>query len=248
MKKAKSIYIHIPFCTKICSYCDFTKLIPQRVDEYIDALVNELQNKVDLSIIYETVYFGGGTPSVLNLEQLEKLFNFINKIKISKNYEMTFEANVESLNYEKLNFLYNNKVNRLSIGMQTLDNKLLKIINRDHTKEDFIKILKTANEIGFDNINIDLMFALPSQTMEMLNNDLEQIIDLNVKHISSYSLILEENTVFYKLRDKYNFIDEEEEYKMFEKVMNFFKEKGFVQYEVSNYCKEGYASKHNNTY
>lgn len=246
--KPKSIYIHIPFCARICFYCDFTKMIPQKVDEYIDALVIELNQKIDLEQTYETIYFGGGTPSILSLKQLEKIFNVIKKVKLVKDYEISFEGNVESFTYEKLDYLYKNGVNRISMGMQTLDNQILKIINRDHTKEMFFEVINNAKKIGFKNINVDMMFALPNQKFEQIQYDLEQLVKLDINHISSYSLILEENSVFYKNKEKYQFLDNETEYKMYEYVMDYLKQHGYEQYEVSNYGKNGNYSKHNMVY
>lgn len=223
-------------------------MIPQRVDDYIDALIREMENRIDFEQTYKTIYFGGGTPSLLNIKQLEKLFTLINKIKLEENYEITFEGNVESFSFEKLDFLYKNRVNRISVGMQTLSNRLLKIINREHTKEMFIDFLSDTKKAGFESVNIDLMFALPDQSMEELKSDLDQIMTLNINHISIYSLILEDNSVFGKMKDKYNFVDEELEYKMYDYVIKFLKENGYDHYEVSNFSKNGYESKHNLTY
>lgn len=248
MKKIKSIYIHIPFCSKICFYCDFTKMIPQRVDDYVNALVLELEKRIDFGNKYETIYFGGGTPSILTVEQLEKIFNVLNKLELEPNYEITFEGNVESFTKEKLEYLKNNRVNRISVGMQTLNNDLLKIINREHTKEMFISFLNDCKIVGLESVNIDLMFALPNQTMDDLNKDLEQIFELNINHLSIYSLILEENSVFGKNYKKYKFADEDLEYEMYNHVINTLKLNGYDHYEVSNFAKVGYESKHNMMY
>lgn len=223
-------------------------MIPQRVDSYIDALVKEMQKKINLNQVYETIYIGGGTPSILSLEQLTKLFSFINDIKLEKNYEFSFEGNVESFDLEKLKFLHENRVNRISVGMQTLNNQLLKIINREHNKEMFISFLKQAQSVGSFKINVDLMFALPSQTLKEVKQDLQEILKLNLNHVSIYSLILEENSVFYKLKEKYDFVSEEQEYLMYEEVLKFFKENGYKQYEISNFCKNNEMSKHNLIY
>lgn len=223
-------------------------MIPQRVDSYIDALVKEMKQKINLNQVYETIYIGGGTPSILSLDQLKKLFNFINDIKFEKNYEFSFEGNVESFDLEKLKFLYENRVNRISVGMQTLNNRLLKIINREHDKEMFINFLKQAQSVGLFKINVDLMFALPSQTLEEVKQDLQEILKLNLNHVSIYSLILEENSVFNKLKEKYDFVSEKQEYLMYEEVLKFFKENDYKQYEISNFCKNNEMSKHNLIY
>lgn len=246
--KAKSIYIHIPFCSRICYYCDFTKMIPQRVDDYLDALILEMKQRIDLNTTYETIYIGGGTPSVLTIEQFKKLFTFLDNVKLVEDFEFSVEGNVESFDVKKLEYLFSKRVNRLSVGMQTLNNKLLKIINREHTKEMFIDFLQSAKEVGFEHINVDLMFALPSQSLEEVQNDLNEIKSLNLKHVSIYSLILEEKSVFYQNAHKYEFVDEELEYKMYDLVLEFLKNNDFNHYEISNFCKGDDVSKHNLVY
>lgn len=245
---AKSIYIHIPFCAKICYYCDFTKMIPQRVDDYIDALIEELNLRVNLDVEFETIYIGGGTPSILTTQQWNRLFKFLNQIKLSSNYEFSVEGNVETFTQDKLEFLFKNRVNRLSVGMQTLNDRLLKIINRDHNKLMFLNFLNLAKKIGFNQINVDLMFALPSQTLEEVQEDLNEMLSLKLTHVSIYSLILEKNSVFYKMRNKYNFVSEEEEFKMYELVLNVLKNNGYKHYEISNFCLNNEYSKHNLVY
>lgn len=223
-------------------------MVPQRVDNYIEALILEMRQRVDYNETYDTIYIGGGTPSILTLKQLQVLFKELNKIKLSAQYEFSFEGNVESFSEDKVAFLYQNRVNRLSVGMQTLNNRLLKIINREHTENSFIDFINYSKKIGFEKINVDLMFALPSQTIAEVEQDLVKIKNLNLDHVSIYSLILEENSVFYKNRDKYNFVSEEEEYKMYQLVLNKLKEYGFEHYEISNFCKNKKYSQHNLIY
>lgn len=244
----ESVYIHIPFCHKICSYCDFAKLYYKKewVDNYLDALEKEINQKYKNEKI-KTIYIGGGTPSSLNLDQLKKLFNIINKFNLDQNLEFTFECNIENINEKKLIFLKKNKVNRLSIGIESFNNKILKILNRKNIDfENTKKLIDQAKKIGFENINIDLIYSIEGQTLEDLKKDLDLFNKLNVEHISIYSLILEKNTKLYI--NNYNNVDEELELQMYEYITNFLKKNNYIHYEISNYSKKGYESKHNLTY
>ena len=246
-KKIASVYIHIPFCDSICSYCDFCKFLKNDnwVDKYLDALNNEIKEEYNGEVI-ETIYVGGGTPSCLNLEQLKKLFIIIKIFKMSNNIEFTFECNIENINKEKLELLYKNGVNRLSIGIQTFNQKYLNYLNRKHNDEMIIDKINTAKEMGFKNINIDLMYALPNQILEELNTDLDKFLKLDINHISTYSLIIEPNTkLSIKMQEN---IDEELDYEMYKLICNKLKKNGYNHYEVSNFAKDGYESKHNLTY
>ena len=240
----KSVYIHIPFCSEICSYCDFCKMFYSKelVDKYLQELEKEIQKKYKNELI-ETIYIGGGTPSCLNNEQLIKLFEIINIFKLSKNYEFTFECNL-NITREKLEFLYENKVNRLSFGVQSFNENNLKFLLRNHNKEDIFNTINMAKKIGFNNINIDLIYALPNQTLKDLENDLDLFLKLDVNHISTYSLIIEPNTILYN--NKISNIDEELDYKMYKLIIK--KLKNYNHYEISNFAKKGYESKHNLTY
>ena len=197
----KSAYIHIPFCKTICSYCDFCKMYyyEELVDKYLIELEKEIKEKYKNETI-ETLYIGGGTPSVLNIKQLKKLFEIIKQIKKSKSIEFTFECNIENITKEKLELLYENHVNRLSIGIQTFNEKFLKFLNRNHTKEEIKEKIKQAKQIGFKNINVDLILGLPTQKMHHIKKELRHLTKLGIKHISAYGLIVEENT---KLRKWY---------------------------------------------
>ena len=243
----KSIYIHIPFCNTICSYCDFCKFLKndEWIDKYLESLEKEIIDRYKNEII-ETIYIGGGTPSCLNKEQLNKLFNIIKKINKSKDIEFTFECNIENITLEKLEILYKNGVNRLSIGVQTFNSKYLSFLNRNHTKEEINKKINLAKEIGFNNINIDLIYALPSQTLEDLSNDIDEFLKLDINHISTYSLIIEPNTRLY-IKD-YSNIDDNLDYEMYKLICNKLENNGYNHYEISNFSKEGYESKHNLTY
>lgn len=243
----KSVYIHIPFCSSICSYCDFSKFYYNEVwvNQYLEALNNEIDLNYKGEVL-NTLYIGGGTPSCLNIEQLTKLFNIIKKFNLSTKVEFTFECNVENINKEKLEFLYKKGVNRLSIGVQTFNNDLLKILNRHHTKEEVIEKINLAKSIGFNNINVDLIYAIPKEDMNILKNDLDLFLSLNINHISTYSLIIEPNTKLYI--DKFKNIDEDLDYEMYKYICTKLKKNGYNHYEISNFAKDGYESSHNLTY
>ena len=247
MSKTKSVYIHIPFCDSICSYCDFCKFIKKDewIEKYLTALEQEINSKYNKEIL-DTIYIGGGTPSCLNIKQLNKLFNIIKIFNKSKNIEFTFECNIENINEEKLKILYLNGVNRLSIGIQTFNEKYLKFLNRNHTKEEIIEKINLAKNIGFKNINIDLIYALPNQTLEELENDIEEFLNLDINHISTYSLIIEPNTKVFI--NNYENIDEDLDFNMYKLICDRLEENGYKHYEISNFSKEGYESKHNLTY
>ena len=242
----KSIYIHIPFCNNICSYCDFSKLIYKEnvVDKYLDSLDNEIREFYKQDKI-NTIYIGGGTPSCLNIEQLKKLFSIINKyFDLSNIKEYTIECNIESINEEKLKLFKENKVSRLSIGVQSFNKEILKYLNRD-INVNYIDVINLCKKY-FDNINIDLMYAIPNMTMDILKSDIDTFLSLDIKHVSYYSLIIEEHTKLYV--DKTKYIDEDIEYEMYKYISNSLKESGYIHYETSNYSKDTYESIHNLTY
>ena len=241
----KSAYIHIPFCKTICSYCDFCKMFynEKLVDNYLLELEKEI-NKNYKGETLKTIYIGGGTPSSLNIKQLNKLLNIIKIFKLEKDYEFTVECNIENITKEKLELLYKNKVNRLSIGIQTFNEKYLKFLNRNHTKEEIIKKITLAKKIGFKNINIDLMYAFPNETLEELEEDINEFLKLDIEHISTYSLIIEPHTKLYI--DKIENIDEDLDRKMYDLICK--KLNKYNHYEISNFGKEGYESMHNLTY
>ena len=247
MQKNKSVYIHIPFCDNICSYCDFCKFIKKDewIEKYLCALNTEINSKYKGEKL-DTIYIGGGTPSCLNIEQLTKLFNIIKIFNKSQNIEFTFECNIENINEEKLKILYNNGVNRLSIGIQTFNEKYLSFLNRRHIKKDIVEKINLAKEAGFKNINIDLIYALPNQTLEELKEDINEFLKLDITHISTYSLIIEPNTKIFINNNKN--IDEELDYEMYKYICDHLKENGYNHYEISNFGKSGYESRHNLTY
>ena len=236
-----SIYIHIPFCTKICSYCDFPKILKNEkwIDNYLEELEKEIIKKYNGEQI-KTIYIGGGTPSSLNLKQLNKLFNILKIFKIKKDAEITIEANSEDLTEEKLKLL-KKYTNRLSIGIQTFNKKRLKELNRTVN----INNLKNAFKY-FNNINIDLIYGYKNQTIKELNEDLNEILKLNPAHISTYSLIIEKNTLLFI--NKYKRVDEDLDRKMYDFIIQTLKGNNYNHYEISNFAKKGYESKHNLVY
>lgn len=243
-----SIYIHIPFCNKKCSYCDFYILtnMSNQYEKYTQYIIKEIM-MYDKNIVYDTIYFGGGTPSVLNIDQIKRI---LDTLKYTRDSEITLEVNPTNLDYEKLVELKTIGVNRLSIGMQSFNDKILYLMNREHKAIDNIEIFNLARKVGFDNISIDLIFAIPSQTMADLEYDLNMIKKLNPDHISIYSLIWEEKSKFSKLlkEQKIEKLDEDIEVKMYEYVIDTLKSLGYEHYEISSFCKYKKYGRHNMKY
>lgn len=249
---ARSIYIHIPFCSHICYYCDFNKVYieGQPVDQYIDDLVQEFSSYHDdlQKETIETIYVGGGTPSTLTETQIKRMFNGLYPhLDLSDMVEITFEINPNDVTREKLLALQEVGVNRLSMGIQSFNNNILKKIGREHTGEMATAAVKLAQEVGFDNISIDLIFRLPNQDLADFENSLNQALALNIPHYSIYSLILENKTVFYNLQrqGKLPLPSQDLEADMYELAISSMEGKGFEHYEISNYSQPGYESKHN---
>lgn len=236
-----SIYIHIPFCFSICTYCDFCKVLNNKkwVDKYLNVLEKEIKQKYQGEYI-KTLYIGGGTPSSLSLDELKRLFDILKIFNIDNNTEITFESNSEDLNLDKINFL-KHRINRLSIGIQTFNQETLKTLNRKLNTYNLNNAFK-----NFDNINVDLMYGFQNQSINDLKNDLHEIIKLNPTHISAYCLILEPNTKLYI--DNYIPLEEDKESDMYNLIVKTLKENNYIQYELSNFSKEGYQSKHNLVY
>ncbi|MBY0190451.1 oxygen-independent coproporphyrinogen III oxidase [Bacillus aerophilus] len=252
----KAAYIHIPFCEHICHYCDFNKFFikTQPVDEYLAALEKEMQHTIEQKGEQElkTIFIGGGTPTSLTVSQLDKLMNSIHSVlKPTKNLiEFAVEANPDELSLEKLHVLKAAGVNRLSFGVQTFEDDLLKKIGRVHQKKDVLTSFERARAVGFDNISLDLMFGLPHQEKHHVMNSLETAFSLGAEHYSVYSLIVEPKTVFYNLMQKGKLYlpPQEREAEMYELVMDEMERHGLKQYEISNYAKPGFESQHNLTY
>lgn len=248
-------YLHIPFCEHICFYCDFNKVFleGQPVDEYVDALIKEMQlskqrhPKEEIS----TFYIGGGTPTTLNERQLEKLLNGIRSTySLPKGAEFTMEANPESISFEKLKIMRDYGVNRLSMGVQSFNNDILKKIGRIHTAEQVYTSVADARRAGFENMTIDLIFRLPNQTMADFEDSLKKALELDLPHYSIYALILENKTVFYNLmrQGKLPLPSEDTEADMYALAIETMSKNGRNQYEISNFALPGYESQHNLTY
>ncbi len=249
--KEVALYIHIPFCKQKCFYCDFPSYARKDdlMSDYIEALLIELKEKIK-SYRVRSLFIGGGTPSYLNEENLSKLMKVIKNINFSEDAEKTIECNPGTVSEEKFNIMKDGGINRLSFGLQTTKNNLLKGIGRIHTFEAFKDNYNLARSVGFNNINIDMMFGLPNQSVKDWTDSLEEVAKLNPEHISAYSLIIEEGTPFYKLynEDKLKLPSEEEEREMYKKCKDILIENGYHQYEISNYAKEGKECLHNEVY
>ena len=253
-KKKLGIYIHIPFCKQKCNYCDFISYTNKcdKIESYINCLEKEI-NTFDFSNYYvTTIYIGGGTPSYIDSKYIKQIMNFIyKKIQIDneskKDIEITIEVNPGTVTKEKLQDYKEVGINRLSIGLQCVQDRLLKLFGRIHTYEEFLNTYNLAKEVGFENINVDLMLGLPNQSIEDLKESLNQIIKLKVNHISTYSLIVEEGTkIFNKIENnELQLPDEELERNMYWYVKNTLELNGYNHYEISNFSKKGKESKHN---
>lgn len=246
---AKSVYIHIPFCVRICTYCDFNKfyIANQPVDEYLDCLIKEMATREDK--IVETMFVGGGTPTALSELQLEKLLQAINDLfVITKEY--TFEANPDELTEAKIKLLKQYGVNRLSLGVQTFDDELLKVLGRTHHSGDIEKAVNLSRKQQIDSVSLDLMFHLPGQTLKQFDDSLNKALALDVDHISSYALILEPKTQFYNLyrKGKLKLPNEDLGEEMYQHLKEKMKNSNLNQYEISNFSKSGHESLHNMVY
>ncbi|EST56413.1 coproporphyrinogen III oxidase [Brevibacillus panacihumi W25] len=254
----QSVYIHIPFCTNKCFYCDFNSFVtqnPQLVWDYLEALKQEMKltfaNRTMQPI--KTIFVGGGTPTFLDLGQmrsfLETVQQYLGK-HLAPDLEFTMEANPGTTDVEKLRLMRELGVNRLSFGVQSFDNALLKRLGRIHDTDDVYRSVENARAAGFENISIDLMFGLPDQTMEIFRQTLDKAFALGTTHFSAYSLKVEENTLFHTLyqKDQLPLPSEETELEMYLLLIEEMEKQGYHQYEISNFAKPGCESKHNKTY
>lgn len=253
MKKT-GIYVHIPFCVKKCSYCDFTSgaFGDDIKEQYVNVLCQEIKDKADKeNANVHTIYIGGGTPSLLQPKLTDKLLNTLyQNYYIENNAEISMEVNPGTVNLEKLDIYKKLGINRISIGLQSSIDEELKSLGRIHTRRDFEECYNNVLKVGINNINVDVMSAIPGQTMESYMKTLEYVVGINPAHISSYSLIIEPDTPFFDAykNDKLDLPDEDTERKMYEATGNFLKENGYLRYEISNYAKKGFECKHNNIY
>lgn len=257
-KKDLELYIHIPFCIKKCNYCDFLSgsLNPERIQSYKETLLMEIDN-YSMNHLYSwkdylvtTIFIGGGTPSSIEASYIKEILDRIRgvfSIAEKKEIEITIEANPGTLSKEKLLIYKEAGINRLSMGLQSAQDSELKELGRIHTFTDFLNNYALARECGFQNINIDLMSALPGQTIASWEDTLNKVLDLEPEHISAYSLIIEEGTPFYMRYHGHKELlpDEESERQMYYQTSNMLKQRGYERYEISNYAKKGFACRHN---
>ncbi|USB34426.1 radical SAM family heme chaperone HemW [Paenibacillus sp. YPG26] len=252
----KAIYIHIPFCTNKCFYCDFNSYVlkDQPVMEYLKALDHEMELTVQQTPpgVINTIFVGGGTPTVLTPHEMEFFLSSVRRHfpNWAEDIEFTMEANPGTTDLEKLAVMKDGGVNRVSFGVQAFQNELLGRIGRIHNTDDVYRSLENAHKAGISNMSIDLMFGLPNQTVEMLDQSITKALALGLPHYSIYSLKVEENTLFHTMYQKNELPlpDEEDELQMYLLLMSRMKEAGYKQYEISNFAKPGYESKHNMTY
>ena len=249
--KPTSAYVHIPFCTQICYYCDFSKVFikNQPVDDYLRALIREWE-LLDIKELH-TLYIGGGTPTAISAEQLDYLLsNLQRNLDLSKLEEFTIEANPGDLTVDKIEVLKKSAVNRVSLGVQTFDDKHLRQIGRSHNQAQIYESIDSLKAAGFHNISIDLIYALPGQTMDQVKENVRKALELDIPHLSLYSLILEHHTVFMNKmrRGKLNLPTEDLEAEMFDYIIQELENNGFEHYEISNFTKPGMESRHNLMY
>ncbi|MCS4487465.1 radical SAM family heme chaperone HemW [Streptococcus sciuri] len=250
-KQPTSAYIHIPFCTQICYYCDFSKVFikNQPVDDYLQALIAEWDS-YDIKTL-KTLYIGGGTPTAISAKQLDYLLDNLTKnLNLSELEEFTIEANPGDLTAEKIAVIKQSAVNRISLGVQTFNNRHLKKIGRNHNEAQIYESIDALKKEGVDNISIDLIYALPEQTMADVRENVRKALALDIPHLSLYSLILEHHTVFMNRmrRGQLHLPTEDLEAEMFEYIISQLEQNGFEHYEISNFTKPGFESRHNLMY
>lgn len=251
------LYVHIPFCVKKCSYCDFNSFcvesMPGEREVFLDYLIRELRMQTlrlrDKSL--SSIFIGGGTPSLLQSQEMHRLMDAIHaNFKVEAGAEITMEANPKTLSEAKLRDMRSLGINRLSMGLQAAQNRILQLLGRVHTYEDFVENYKQARKAGFENINIDVMFSIPTQTIGEWVDTLCKVTGLEPEHISAYSLIVEEGTKMQSLIDQgiLNELDERSDRRMYHACRSFLRKKGYAQYEISNFARVGYESRHNIMY
>ena len=255
MKKELELYLHIPFCVRKCAYCDFLSgpSDEKTIEAYVEAIIKEIYANQELGkeYIVTTIFLGGGTPSVLSGNQMMRIFEALRTcFEISADAEITTEANPGTVSEEKLISYKKAGINRISFGLQSANNEDLKLLGRIHTYEEFLESYSLARNCGFENINVDLISAIPKQTLETWKESLKKIIDQSPEHISAYSLIIEEGTPFYKLyggnsKGEKELPSEEEEREIYKQTETLLMEAGYHRYEISNYAKPNRECKHN---
>jgi len=242
----KSLYIHVPFCSTICHYCDFCKVLYYKpwVALYLERLKEEIQNTVETGEL-DTIYIGGGTPSVLDERELKELLEIVKPYSAYVK-EYTMEINPETLTKEKVMLLKNYGINRASLGVQSFNESIVKRMNRQHHNQDVFNCISLLREVGIDNISIDLIYGIEGMTKEMITDDVKFVVNLNIPHISYYSLLLEEHTVFHLT--KMSELSQEESSHYYSYIVDQLKKHGYHHYEVSNFAYQNFESKHNLVY
>lgn len=245
-----NLYIHIPFCDHICSYCDFYKRIAKKelINKYILYLQKEMELKKDLLKNINIIYIGGGTPSCIGLDNLKILFNSLKQyINFNNLIEFSIECNPIDITDSFIHLLKENNINRISLGIQSFNNKKLKVLNRNHTKKVAIHSLILLKKHNFNNINIDIMYGLPNDNFYLLKQDFKYLRKYNIKHISCYSLILEPKTILYQkyLNNNFKLFDEDKESKLYYQIKKYLQKHNYNQYEISNFCIPSYECKYN---
>ena len=246
-KRIDAVYIHIPFCNYICAYCDFCKIFYNKeyVNKYLKSLDKEIKSKYKGERI-TSLYIGGGTPSSLNLDELKILFNILKIFNLSEDCEITMEANADSLSLDKIKLLKDFGVNRVSIGVETINKKLQDILERRTNENTVITCINNLKNNNITNINVDLIYAIKGESLDDLKKDLEFLLSIDVPHISTYSLIIEDNTKL-KINNIKN-IDTSLDREMYDLISKTLRDNDYIHYEISNFSKEGYSSKHNLKY
>ena len=248
----KGLYIHIPFCSSKCKYCDFYSFAPNetQTDSYLKAVLSALEKqKEEVEGFFDTIYFGGGTPSFFGGERIGEIINKAKEcLEFSADTEITVECNPSSVNEDLVKALKKYGVNRISLGLQSAVNEERSVIGRKSTSEQVKKAVELFKKFGIDNISVDLMSGLPKQTMETFKESVDFVLSLDVKHISSYMLKIEEGTPLYKEQNNLTFPDEDTVCDMYLYLSKRLKKEGFTHYEISNFAKEGFESRHNTKY
>ncbi len=249
---AIGLYIHIPFCVKKCNYCDFCSysgISDEEKEKYVDRLCSEIISYSDRKISINTIFFGGGTPTLLSDNDFDKIFTAIYRaFNVCYNSEITVEANPGTVTFEKIAHLKGLGVNRFSIGLQSIHENELKMLGRIHSYEDFKATYNIMRSLGIKNINVDIMYGIPEQTKESFSKTLSEVAALAPEHLSVYGLIIEPNTHFFEISDNLRIPGEDEECDMYFFASNYLAKLGYCHYEISNYAKSKYESKHNLKY
>ena len=250
--KPIGLYVHIPFCVRKCNYCDFCSFPIESIsfrDKYISALCREIEGYRGRNISLNSIFFGGGTPSLLTADEMSRIVSVIQKsFLILEDTEFTLEANPGTIDEEKLSEFVSLGINRLSLGLQSIHENEMKILGRIHSFDDFEKVYHSARSLGISNINVDLMYGIPEQTMESFEATVKKIIELSPEHISLYGLIFEEGTPFYNKKNSLSLPGEDSECDMYYLAARLLRENRYRHYEISNYAKEGRESRHNMKY